>query len=266
VDTIQALSINIEFIDMKQRFFIRQVRQPDELRQMFALRYCVFRDSGETIGFAPQNDYTLCMDPHDLKSAHFGLFCEEGGSSRMIGGMRICFADGHVQNGEIVQLSQGCPELEHVITQQTRQLPFLEYSHLSPEVQAWFSNFSQSSLVEPGKFFIERAYRRSGLGLFMLRCMAAIAYFHQGVEYAIVAASRTIAPIYLKFGFEQITGTDTVRTHGTDYSLLWLNLNNLSKAHKLALAQKARVYGQTHQIFYEADTIQLTPNHLKKTG
>ena len=118
---------------MKQRFFIRQITQPDELREMFALRYRVFRESQETAGFAPTNSVALAMDAYDSKSIHFGLYCMDSESSRLVGSMRVCYADDHVHNEHVLSLCTGCPALQHAAAKPARELPFLEYSQLNPE-------------------------------------------------------------------------------------------------------------------------------------
>jgi hypothetical protein len=246
---------------MKQHIYIRRLTQPDELRQLFALRYRVYRESEENKEFTPPNNLELLIDAYDAKSSHFGLFSKEDASARLIGGMRICYADGHVDSVDLNQFCTGCPELQHEVAKPTRELPFLEYAHLNPEAQSWFSGIYHTSLIEPGRFFIEATSRRNGLGLFMMRSITAIAHFHQGICFGVVSASSSIAPIYLKYGFRHITGTQEL-----DYALLWLKTQDFTQVKRGPLMHMAKEYGHTRRICYEANTIQLLPNQLKKTA
>lgn len=251
---------------MKQQFLVRQIAQCDELRQMFALRYRVFRESDEARGFAPENTHAMTIDAYDQRSLHFGLYRQEDRQQQLIGAMRICFADGHVHNSYVNPLCTGCTALEKAVTKQTSELPFLGYSQLSPGVQEWFDNIEKGSLVEPGRFFVDQASRHSGLGLFMLRSMTAIAHYHFGVETAIVAGSRIMAPMYLKFGFERIRGMGSVHTNGVEYILFGLRPGELPQAQRMSLMEKAEAYGRTGQIIHEADAIRLAPRRLMKTA
>lgn len=251
---------------MKQQFTVARLTQPEELRKLFALRYQVFRSSDEAIGFAPENPFAMTIDTYDPRSEHFGLFRSNGHDTELLGGMRMCYADDRMYNAFVPALCNGCPDLVTAVSTDARELPFLSYSHLTPEARTWYDRLDHRTLVEPGRFFIESSARHCGLGLFMLRAITAIGHFHFGLQTAIVGASNAMIRMYLKFGFVRMPAMHDVSTNGVNYTLLVLKPDALPSSHRRALMQKAEAYERNGYVTWEANAIEFTPNRLKKTA
>ncbi len=235
-------------------YVFREAQNPDELLELFRLRYQVYRNS-DLARLVPENEYRIDLDMYDFRARHFGLFYTNEGSEQPIGYMRVVEDREVCGKTDVFDLVKRSPDLFNKL-ENTCAYPFplMAYFPDSSVVKEAYSSMQEKwqRLVEPGRFALYRTSRFRRLGQHMIESAIAVYFFTLKVDYAMMCVDSTHKAIYGLYGFKPFAGTVEADFLGIGSSSVCLigSPEGVPSPRRERLSQMAKAYQETVRICY----------------
>ena len=236
-------------------FVYREIFTADELKQMFMLRYELFRESRTKV-LVNENSHNIDIDCYDLRSRHFGLFYFKNNVEHPIGYNRIVH-DGYGPAWyTILQLAENFPEIySQVHADPLAQLPVMA---LYPEPAILFDLYRKykaegKCLVEGSRLSIVKSYAKIKLVEFIASCGTAITFYVNEIDMALLNVFWIHQRIYRPFGFHQLDKSSIYETHGLKSVCLAITEGSIPENQKSRIISMAKAFQQSGCICYYPD-------------
>ncbi len=192
-------------------FVFREVNAREELEQLLAMRFQVYRHTTVGSHLLPTDGCDLDVDAYDLVSRFFGLFEQSLIGRRLAGTLRVAGQELGPAAAVLEGIAAARPKLSTRLHARRRYpLPLMEYL-LDREAVAALAGHAASRgerVVEPGRLTLDPVLRGGRhLARHIVESAVAFFFFFLEIDNAILTCSPPQDRFYYPFGFERLAST-----------------------------------------------------------